>query len=129
MIKLLIIDDNAIILKLMKNVLDEKKFIIKTLNTADNIINEIKKIIPAIILLDIKLPNTTGEEAIRLIKKENCCKDIPIIAFTSYTMKGDKTKFLKMGYNGYIAKPIDTRANNGVFKKIEVDIIIEIILL
>ena len=35
---------------------------------------------------------------------------IPIIAFTSYAMKGDKEKFLKMGFNGYIPKPIDTRS-------------------
>ena len=108
-IKLLIVDDDIKIIKLMQTVLGNDKFDITTRLNADNIIKDIKKNSPDIVLLDIKLPGTSGVEAIHLIKEDNSINTIPIVAFTSYSMKGDKDKFLKMGYDGYIAKPIDTR--------------------
>jgi len=108
-VRLLIIDDDTTILKLMVNVLDKDKFEILTLTDADNIVKEIKGSCPDIILLDIKLQGTTGVEAIHLVKEDKSINKIPVVAFTSYSMKGDKVKFLKMGYDGYIAKPINTR--------------------
>ncbi len=108
-IKILIVDDDATILKLMKNTLDEKRFEITTLLNADSIVKDIKTIRPDIVLLDIKFPGTTGVEAISLIKEDNSISKIPVVAFTSYSMRGDRDKFIKMGYNGYIPKPIDTR--------------------
>lgn len=108
-IKLLIVDDDIKILKLMQTVLGNDKFDITTRLNADNIIKDIKKNSPDIVLLDIKLPGTSGVEAIHLIKEDDAIKNIPIIAFTSYSMKGDRERFLKMGYDGYISKPINTR--------------------
>ncbi len=108
-VKLLIVDDDTKILKLMENILDRDQFDITTLLDADNIVKEIKKFSPDIVLLDIKLPGITGVEAIHSIKGNDAIKNIPVVAFTSYSMKGDREKFLKMGYDGYISKPIDTR--------------------
>jgi len=108
-IKLLIIDDDTKVLKLMQNVLEKEKYNIFTLTDADNIVNNLKKIKPDIVLLDIKLPRVSGAEAIHFIKADKFINQIPIIAFTSYSMKGDKEKFIKMGYDGYISKPINTR--------------------
>ncbi len=108
-IRLLIVDDDLTVLKLMANAVSNKDFEISTLINADNIVKDIKQFTPDIVLLDIKMPGVTGVEAIKLIKADNSINEIPVIAFTSYSMKGDKDKFLKMGYNGYIPKPIDTR--------------------
>jgi signal transduction histidine kinase len=68
---------------------------------------EICKTIPKIdiILMDIKMPEKSGYEAIKEIKKFR--KDIPIIVQTAYTQKEDKEKCMMAGCDDYISKPID----------------------
>ena len=58
-----------------------------------------------LILMDIKMPEKSGYEAIQEIKKFR--KDIPIIVQTAYTQKEDKEKSFAVGCNDYITKPID----------------------
>ncbi len=62
-----------------------------------------------LVLMDIQMPEMDGLEAARRIRrgKGKIPKDIPIIAMTAHSMKGDREKFLKAGMNGYIAKPVD----------------------
>lgn len=60
-----------------------------------------------LILLDMSLPISSGQEVIHLLKKDVKTRSIPIIALTAQAMKGDKEKFLKLGCNGYVSKPID----------------------
>jgi len=62
-----------------------------------------------LILMDIQMPIMNGIEAtieIRNKKSEVLNHDIPIIAMTANAMKGDKEKYLKVGMNDYLAKPI-----------------------
>lgn len=66
-----------------------------------------------IVLMDIQMPIMDGVEATQAIREGDAGlqnKDIHIIAMTAYAMAGDKEKFLKMGMDGYIAKPIDASA-------------------
>lgn len=58
-----------------------------------------------LILMDIRMPEMNGFEAIEIIKKEN--PKIPVIAQTAYAMDGDAERSLEMGCSGYISKPID----------------------
>ncbi len=62
---------------------------------------------PDLILMDINMPIMDGYEAIRILKGDTNTRNIPVIALTSYAMKGDKERILAMGCDGYIAKPID----------------------
>jgi two-component system cell cycle response regulator DivK len=64
---------------------------------------------PDLILMDIQMPVMDGVEATRIIKANAMTKDIPIVAITSYAMKGDEDRLLQAGCDGYLAKPIDTR--------------------
>jgi two-component system cell cycle response regulator DivK len=57
-----------------------------------------------LVLMDIKLPELDGSSAMIEIKKIR--KDLPIIAETAYALKGDKRKFLSLGFDDYIAKPV-----------------------
>ena len=72
--------------------------------------------IPDLILMDIMMPKMDGLEATRIIKADNKTKHIPVIALTSYAMKGDREKTIEAGCDGYIAKPIDIQE---VLKTIE----------
>ncbi len=57
-----------------------------------------------LVLMDIKLPDFDGYEAMKSMRKIN--PDIPIIAQTAYAMEEEKDKILKSGFNDYIPKPI-----------------------
>lgn len=61
---------------------------------------------PDLILMDIKLPGIDGLEATKRIRASGSSK-VTIIAITSYAMAGDREKYLREGFTGYIEKPID----------------------
>lgn len=64
---------------------------------------------PDIILMDLHLPEMDGFTAMRIIKANEQMKDIPILALTASAMRGDEEKILGMGFDGYVAKPIDVK--------------------
>jgi len=61
-----------------------------------------------VVLMDIRLPDISGLEVIRRIRRQG--PDVRIIAQTAHAMGGDQQACLKAGANDYIAKPIDMRA-------------------
>ncbi len=60
-----------------------------------------------LILMDIRLPDLDGYEAIKRIRASKVGYNVPIIALTSYAMVGDEQKALSAGFTGYLTKPID----------------------
>ncbi len=72
------------------------------------------------ILMDINMPIMDGIEAFNSIRKfesENTISSTPIIALTANAIKGDKEKFLKLGMNDYLSKPINTDELKSIFNK------------
>jgi CheY-like chemotaxis protein len=63
---------------------------------------------PDVILMDIQMPEMDGYEAARLIREQPGLAQTPLIAVTSYAMVGDRDKAMKLGFVGYIEKPIST---------------------
>ncbi len=64
---------------------------------------------PGLILMDIQMPKMDGLEATRILKADATTKNIPVLALTSYAMKGDEEKILQAGCDGYLAKPFDIK--------------------
>ncbi len=63
-----------------------------------------------IVLLDVHMPVMDGKETIRRIRASGeTWKDIPVIALTADAMSGDREKFLALGMDDYVSKPIDAR--------------------
>lgn len=61
---------------------------------------------PALILLDISLPRLGGEQVLGAIKQQPSLARVPVIALTAHSMRGDRERFLAMGFDDYISKPI-----------------------
>jgi two-component system cell cycle response regulator DivK len=62
---------------------------------------------PALILMDINLPEVDGFQVTVQLRALPELRDVPIIALTANVMKGDREKTLEAGCSGYIQKPID----------------------
>jgi signal transduction histidine kinase/ActR/RegA family two-component response regulator len=61
-----------------------------------------------LVLMDIKMPVMSGEEALLEIRKNEQYTGLhqPVIAFTAYSLGGDKERLLEAGFDGYISKPL-----------------------
>ena len=62
--------------------------------------------IPDVVLLDISLPEMDGTEVLAWMRDQEALKDLPVIALTAHAMAGDREKYLSIGFNDYVTKPI-----------------------
>lgn len=107
--KVLVVEDNPANRTLLKKVLSHHGYeVLEATNGLEGINMAIDRK-PDIILMDLQMPVMEGTEAIKLLKEDVRTKAIPIIAITSFAMKGDKERALDTGADGYISKPVDTR--------------------
>jgi two-component system, cell cycle response regulator DivK len=105
----LVVDDNAKNLKLACYVLRAAGISTLEASTAGEGIALACEHLPDVVLMDIRLPDTDGMHALRELKADARTTDIPVVALTSFAMKGDRERFLAAGFNGYIEKPISVR--------------------
>ena len=107
-------DDNPANLKLARVVLSGEGYDVRTAADAEEALVVLQAFHPRLILMDLQMPGMDGFELTRRLKADPVKRDIVILALTAYAMKGDEEKARAAGCDGYIAKPIDTRALPGV---------------
>ena len=61
---------------------------------------------PDLVLMDISLPGMDGPEVLQRMRADEQLRDLPVIALTAHAMTGDHEKYIAMGFNDYLAKPI-----------------------
>jgi len=110
---ILIVDDNASNLKLARVTLELAGFEIAVAADAEQARAAVRALRPRLILMDIQLPGTDGLTLTRELKADASTAGIRIVALSAYAMKGDEQKARAAGCDGYISKPIDTRALPG----------------
>ena len=105
----LIVDDNERNRRLARDVLRHAG--VRTLEaaTASEALAVAAAEQPDVILMDIRLPDLDGTEATRRLKAGASTGGIPVVALTSFAMKGDREWFLAAGFDGYLEKPISVR--------------------
>jgi two-component system cell cycle response regulator DivK len=107
---ILIVDDNPTNLKLARVVLANAGYQITAAANAEEALDRLTSLHPDLILMDIQLPDMDGLELTQRLKADPATRDIVIVAMTAYAMKGDAARAAGAGCDGYIVKPIDTRA-------------------
>ena len=106
----LIVDDNPLNSKLTKLLLRKNGYVVQTAANAEEALEVLKTFEPHLILMDLQLPDMDGFQLTRRLKRDPAMRDVVIVALTAYAMKGDEQRAVEAGCDGYIAKPIDTRA-------------------
>jgi two-component system cell cycle response regulator DivK len=104
---ILIIEDEPRNMKLLRDLLQRFGYEIIEATDGEQGVEMAKARIPNLILMDIMMPKMDGYEATRIIKADAKTKHIPVIALTSFAMKGDKERAFESGCEGYIAKPVE----------------------
>jgi CheY-like chemotaxis protein len=107
---ILIVDDNAANLKLARMLLTAEGYLVRTAGDAQEALAVLEGFKPRLILMDLQMPGMDGFELTRRLKSDPATRGIAIVALTAYAMKGDEQRAQEAGCDGYVPKPIDTRA-------------------
>ncbi len=103
---ILIVEDDEISLEFLKELLIPSKVELLVAGDGMGAIEMTKKRKDIdLILMDVQLPTMSGKDAMLHIREFN--EDIPIIAQTAFAMSGDREKYMDMGFDDYISKPIN----------------------
>ncbi len=105
MTKVLVVEDNPLNMELVLAILETNGFDAYEAIDGEESLKMVDKNVFDLILMDIELPGMDGVEAAKKIKIKY--KNLPIIALTSFAMKGDRERFLSAGFEEYVPKPID----------------------
>ena len=104
MSKILIVEDDEKLRDELKIFLNNNGYKVENLKTFDNTIEDILKINPDLLLLDINLPNCDGEYICKEIRKKS---QMPIIIITSRDNELDELISINYGADHYITKPFN----------------------
>ena len=103
--KILIVDDDQTLLKMLRNYFERKNYMIMTAHDGIQAIGKAQQS-PDIILLDINMPKMDGMEVCRLIRDKVAC---PIIFLTARVEEEDRVNGLLIGGDDYILKPFSLK--------------------
>jgi two-component system cell cycle response regulator DivK len=106
---ILIVDDNEKNVKLARDVLRFAGFQTLEATSGEEAVELAQERVPAVILMDIRLPGMDGVAAVGHLKSSAMTAAIPVVALTSFAMKGDRERFLAAGFDGYLEKPISVK--------------------
>jgi len=106
---ILIVDDNENNRKLARDVLEFAGFSTVEATGGVEAVALTLEHRPDLVLMDIRMPAMNGTEALKLLREDSRTAEIPIVALTSSTMRGDAPRYLAEGFDGYLGKPISVR--------------------
>lgn len=114
---ILVVDDDLANLALAQALLQAEGFQVCVAMDATSMFRVLKTCTPALILMDIQLPEVDGWELTRQLKADPATKDIPVIAITAYGKVGDDEKARQAGFVEFLSKPVSTRELPGIVRR------------
>lgn len=100
-----IVEDDESIREIETIALKNSNYIVSAFENAKEFYKELDELVPDLILLDVMLPDESGYDIVRKLRKRPATQDIPIIMVTAKTTEMDMIKGLDGGADDYIKKP------------------------
>ena len=107
---ILVVDDEPVNLRLAAAVLRNEGYRVHLASSAEQALTTLDTMLPQLMLVDIQLPGIDGLELTRRVRAEPRTKDLLVVALTASTSGQDEDRAYQAGCDGFITKPIDTRA-------------------
>jgi two-component system cell cycle response regulator DivK len=103
----LVVEDNEKNMTLVRDVLQATGYSTLEATTGEDAVELALSREPALVLMDVELPGIDGMEALARLRRDERTASIPVLAVTAQAMSGDRERFLAVGFDGYLSKPID----------------------
>ena len=116
--RVLVVDDHELNLKLFERLLEREGREVRCANSLAAAERALAEEQPAMIVLDLNLPDGSGLELTRRLKAEPRTASIPIVACTAAVLPADQDEALEAGCDAFVAKPIDLRHFSDVISSI-----------
>ena len=104
--KILIVEDNALNIKLFCDLLAAHGHQPQAVTDSRFALDSARQFEPDLVITDIQLPHINGLELIHMIRDDEALKTVPIMAVTAYAGQGDEERVLGAGAQAYVSKPI-----------------------
>jgi two-component system, cell cycle response regulator DivK len=105
--RVLVVEDNEKNMKLFRDVLQVTGYRTLEATTGAQAVELAAEHAPDLVLMDIRLPDIDGVEALSRLRADERIASIPVLAVTAQAMQGDYERFLAVGFDGYVSKPVD----------------------
>ncbi len=106
MAKILVVEDNALNIKLFCDLLGAHGHETEAVTDSREALATAKAFRPDLVITDIQLPYVSGLELMELIRRDVDLANVPIMAVTAYSGVGDDERMRAAGAQAYVAKPI-----------------------
>ena len=106
MAKILVVDDDALNLRLAVTVLEQAGHDVLSAEGGAEGVAAALAHAPDLVLMDVQMPGMDGSSALRRLSADPRTAAIKVVAFTALAMKGDAERLLAEGFDGYLEKPI-----------------------
>lgn len=103
--KIYIVEDDKNIAEIERFALENAGYTIRTFETAREFGKAVKEEVPALIIMDVMLPDSDGLSIVKELRKTPSTSQIPIIMVTAKSSEIDKVKGLDQGADDYLTKP------------------------
>jgi two-component system cell cycle response regulator DivK len=104
--KILIVEDNALNIKLFCDLLAAHGHEPEAVTDSRTALDAARSFSPDLVITDIQLPHVSGLELIHQLRSDKKLADIPIMAVTAYSATGDEERIRAAGAQAYVSKPI-----------------------
>ena len=106
MAKILIVEDNALNVKLFCDLLAAHGHEPQAVTDSRQAMDAAHDFSPDLVITDIQLPHVTGLDLIKMLREDEELSDVPIMAVTAYSAQGDEERIRAAGAQAYVSKPI-----------------------
>ena len=107
---ILVVDDSQTDFLYVRRILEANGFNVAYSPSGQAALTDVKKVKPALILMDVVMPEMNGFQATRALSKDPECQNIPVIVLSSKSEKTDVVWAMRQGARDYLVKPVDPTA-------------------
>ncbi len=115
--QVLVVEDNEKNMKLFRDVLAATGYRTLEATTGGQAVDLASEHTPDLVLMDIQLPDLDGVQALHRLRANARTATIPVLALTAQAMQGDRERFLREGFDGYVSKPVNVRELLGIVRE------------